>query len=182
MYDFGNIVTMSEEEVSKINAAIRNACHKVLPYNAIREDGEGGTQVISDIVQEVWVKTLEKGDLGGRAFAIETKNVIRDWMRREFPVMPVSQMTLQPADAEDEDSELLMPWDKVSWGASNLFDTGAAEKTLKVSLVHEVMKGFSKADQHFVYRYLLKKRKHSNAQVLRFKRLMTKLRNSLGGK
>jgi len=166
---------MTDDEVSKINAAIRNACHKVLPYNAIREDGEGGTQVIADIVQEVWVKTLGGGDLSGRTFAIQTKNVIRDWMRRELPVMPVSQMTLQPADADDEDSEFLMPWDKVVWGASELFDTGLADKAAKLAIVYDAIKRLKQADRRFLLGYLSKKGAHSSKQHLRFHRLKKKL-------
>jgi len=171
------MVTMDDFEVSKINASIRNACHKVLPYNAIREDAEGGTQVIADVVQEVWVRTLKKGDVGGRAFAIETKNVIRDWMRRELPVMPVSQMTLKPADVEDEDSELLMPWDRVVWGSPELFDVSATEKAQKLVLVQAAMKELSQADRRFLLGYVDKKRKHSVAQRIRFHRLKKKLQS-----
>ena len=171
---------MNDAEVSKINAAIRKACWDIMPYNAIREDAEGGTQVIADIIQDVWVRTLEKGDIGGRAFAIETKNVIRDWMRRELPMMPVSQMTLQPADAEDEDSELLMPWDRVVAGSSvcqeQVDKINTRDWIEKLSNVHDAMKGLKQADRRFLLGYLSKKQAHTPAQKMRFQRLVNKMR------
>lgn len=176
------MVIMTDEEVNKINGAIRKACRDVLPYNAIREDAEGGTQVIADIVQEVWVKTLEKGDLEGKSFAIQTKNVIRDWMRRELPTMPVSQMTLQAADAEDEDSELLMPWDHPLAAASVCPEViekiNTAARTEKVKFVHDAVKGLNRNDRRFVDRYLSKKQVHDESQRKRFERLVKKLKKA----
>ena len=173
---------MNDAEVSKINAAIRTACRDIMPYNAIREDAEGGTQVIADIIQDVWVRTLEKGDIGGRAFAIETKNVIRDWMRRELPMMPVSQMTLQPADAEDEDSELLMPWDYVTYGnqlspeveqlLNEIKESEKIERLKLRKLLHPLMP----EDRLFLLTYERKKRRHSAEEMVKYKRLMEKVR------
>ena len=171
---------MNDAEVSKINAAIRKACRDIMPYNAIREDAEGGTQVIADIIQDVWVKLLENNVVTPKEAFKEAKHVATYWMRRELPVMPISQMTLQAADAEDEASELLMPWDRVVAGSSVCQEQVDKINTLdwieKLSNVHDAMKGLKQADRRFLLGYLSKKQAHTPAQKMRFQRLVNKMR------
>jgi hypothetical protein len=120
---------ISPEEVAKIDRAIRIGVRKVLPskvlskvYTGISYSGRATfaqTQIADDIRQKVFVRLLDTNTLkvGDTVNTKAAYNLARrystDWLRKEMPVMPTSQMDLLHADPEDEESEVIEPQDRV---------------------------------------------------------------------
>jgi hypothetical protein len=120
---------ISPEEVAKIDRAIRIGVRKVLPlrllsrvYTGVSASGRATfaqTQIADDIRQNIFVtlldtKALKVGNAVNTKAAYNlARRYAKDWLRKELPVMPVSQMDLPQADPEDEETELIEPWDKV---------------------------------------------------------------------
>ena len=184
------VVPLTDAEILAVNNTIRKACRDVLPYNAIREDAAGGTQVLEDIRQSVWVKLLEtKAEINPQVAFKAAKHACTYWMRKELPVLPVSQMALKSADVDDEESEPLMPWDMVVWGPGPdakivhmLNELNSEKKQQNLVLVHEEIKGLTQADRRFLLGYLSKKQAHRGQQWMRFQRLVEKLRKAVCAK
>jgi len=183
---------MLEKEIVEINHAIWRGLRRVLPARLLSRKYQGTdpvtgkeiyseTQIADDIRQSVWVKLLETGDLTTKRANSEARSHARDWQRREFKTMAVSQMTLPLADPGDADSEGLMPWDWVDLSKPTQFD----EETFKFFDNQEdderdrILRELPQRDRRFLARYVSKKVRHSPANWKRFQRLTERMKKSI---
>jgi hypothetical protein len=183
---------MTEKDIDQINQAIRRGIRKVLPARLLSRTYVGvdlltgkevysETQIADDIRQSVWVKLLETNKLNTRQANIEARNCARDWARREFRMMPVSQMNLPLADPEDEDSEGLMPWDAVDLSKPTQMDpqTEHLMSHLEDAKREQIFAQMDQRDRRFLARYCSKKVRHNAANWKRFQRLTEHMKKLL---
>jgi hypothetical protein len=179
-------------EIDQINQAIRKGVRKVLPARLLSRTYVGidpttgkevysETQIADDIRQDVWVKLLEKETLDTKAAFNWARRQSKDWERREFRTMPVSQMNLPLADPEDDDSEGVMPWDAVDLSKPAQLDpqTGHLLSHLEDAKREYIFAHTPQKDRRFLTRYCSKKVKHSPANWKRFQRLTESMKKLL---
>ena len=183
---------MTEKEIDQINQAIRRGIRKVLPAHLLSRVYVGvdyvtgkevysETQIADDIRQSVWVKLLELKELNPNRANMESRHAAQRWMRKDYKLMPVSQMNLPLADPEDEDSEGLMPWDAVDLSKPTQMDpqTEHLMSHLEDAQREKIFAQMDQRDRRFLARYCSKKVAHSPANWKRFQRLTDRMKKLL---
>ncbi len=161
---------MNEKEIGR---AIARGIRKVLPVGA-----PASTGIREDLYQSVWVKLLEGGTFDTKLAYNAARALAKTWLRTE-KLTPVSQMVLQVAAAEDDDSEELMPWDVTAHVFADDHEARAMSH-LEDEERERIFNHLEQKDRRFLARYCSQNRKHTPAQRVRFQRLsryMKKLYN-----
>ena len=160
---------MDEKEIGR---AIARGIRKVLPVGALASTG-----IREDLYQSVWVKLLEGGILDTKSAYNTARALAKTWSRTD-KLLPISQMVLQAAAVEDDDSEELMLWDVIAPVFSD-DPVARAESHLEDEERERIFNSLSEENKAFLREYCSKTRPHTRVERGRFQRLTRHMKNLL---